>query len=79
MSRESKPYTLQEWFDLPSCSTCPPKQSERETATVCALDQAVEILEEFLCDQETLKEPFRNEAICEKARKLLTRVKGKDN
>jgi len=76
MKHTPKPYTLQEWFDLPSCPSCPPKQAERETATVSALDQALEVLKEFLCDQETLKEPFRNEAICEKARKLLTRVEG---
>ena len=30
-----------------------------------------EMLTELLCDQETLKEPYRNEALCEKARAVL--------
>lgn len=29
------------------------------------------LVQEFLCDQETLKAPVRNDALCEKARELL--------
>lgn len=34
------------------------------------------VVTEFLNDQETLKPPFRNEAICEKARAALAKVRG---
>lgn len=33
-------------------------------------------LREFLCDQETMQEPYRNEAICERARAILARIDG---
>jgi hypothetical protein len=35
---------------------------------------AMGLVIDFLCDQELLKEPVRNEALCEKARKLLGEV-----
>ncbi len=41
---------------------------------VDAAPSMVSLITEFLCDQETLEEPFRNEAICEKARALLTKI-----
>ena len=37
------------------------------------------LVEEFLCDQETLKVPVRNEAICEKARAALAKVTRSSN
>jgi hypothetical protein len=33
------------------------------------------LLTEFLNDQEGMREPYRNEALCEKARALLGEVK----
>ena len=36
----------------------------------------LEALREFLCDQETMHEPYRNEAICERARAILARIDG---
>jgi hypothetical protein len=34
------------------------------------------LLTEFLNDQEGMREPYRNEALCEKARALLAEVEG---
>lgn len=44
---------------------------------LAAAPELLSVLTEFLCDQETLNEPFRNEAICEKARAAIAKAKGK--
>lgn len=36
--------------------------------------ELADVLEAFLCDQEPLNEPFRNEAICERARAVLAKA-----
>lgn len=36
--------------------------------------QAVSVIAEFLADQETMNEPFRNEAICERARQVMAQI-----
>ena len=37
-------------------------------------DELRAMVEEFLVDAETMNEPYRNEAICERARTLLART-----
>lgn len=37
-------------------------------------DELVAVVSALLCDQETLKPPWRNEALCEKARAILAAV-----
>ena len=39
-----------------------------------AYPELVAALRETLTDQETMREPYRNEAICERARALLARL-----
>jgi hypothetical protein len=36
----------------------------------------LEALEEMLCDAETMNPPYRNEAICERARAAIAKAKG---
>ncbi len=36
--------------------------------------EMLSLIHEMLCDQETLKEPVRNEALCEKARDIIARA-----
>ncbi len=47
------------------------KRQKKRASVIAPTDEARSLLAEFLCDEETLKEPFRNEALCEKARKFL--------
>lgn len=39
-----------------------------------AAEDLADIVEEFLTDQETMNEPYRNEAICEGARAALKKA-----
>ena len=63
-------YLLSEWYEpgsgageyVPSGT-----KDKREAA-------AIELVKEFLADQETLNEPYRNEAICDRARQFLKKV-----
>lgn len=41
---------------------------------IAAAPQLLAVLEEMLQDAETLKEPYRNEAICERARAVIAEV-----
>jgi hypothetical protein len=45
-------------------------------AAPTADQELIDLVTEFLNDQELLKAPFRNEAICERARAVLARIKG---
>jgi hypothetical protein len=41
-----------------------------------AAPDLLEALEEMLCDAETMNPPYRNEAICERARAAIAKAKG---
>ena len=54
-------------YIVAACNAFPRLMAERE--------ELVAALAEFLNDQDTMREPYRNEAICERARALLQRIK----
>lgn len=67
-------------YPLRSDTICSmPKKGKGRTANARLITKSPELhslLTEFLCDQETMNEPYRNEALCEKARKLLSEIEG---
>ena len=65
-----KPYTLKSYRPQnPNINDI--DHNTRILVTVDALDVTRLLLEEFLVDQDSLKAPYRNEALCEKAEALL--------
>lgn len=44
----------------------------QDAPLVAQVPELVDLVREFLCDQETLRAPIRNEALCDKARSLLS-------
>lgn len=56
--------------------------TQHETEVLELLNAAPDLLDlaiEMLADQETLKPPFRNEAICERARAVIDRATKRRN
>jgi hypothetical protein len=46
---------------------------------IASAPDLLDVMTEFLADQETMNEPYRNEAICERARALLNKVEGRSS
>lgn len=45
-------------------------------ALIAAAPDLLAVLDEMLADAETMREPYRNEAICERARAAIAKAKG---
>jgi hypothetical protein len=61
-----KPYTSKTYPN-----TAIIKHNTRLLLSLNALGAALSLLEEFLVDQDSLKAPYRNAALCEKTEALL--------
>jgi hypothetical protein len=51
-------------------------EAEANKNLLCSAPDLLEALEEMLCDAETMNPPYRNEAICERARAAIAKAKG---
>lgn len=51
---------------------------EANARLIAAAPEMLSLLTEFLCDQETLCEPYSNKSLCEKAVELLARIEGRE-
>jgi hypothetical protein len=51
--------------------------NEADARLIAAAPDLLDVLVEFLCDQETMNPPYRNEAICERARAAIAKAEGK--
>jgi hypothetical protein len=61
------------WNESPASKELTEKtQAKRLVCLQAEVATMWSLLREFLTDQEQLKEPWRNEALCEKARKVLS-------
>jgi len=52
--------------------------SEQRARLIAAAPDLLAALQEVLCDLDTLREPYRNEAICERVRAAIAKATGKE-
>jgi len=62
---------------VPSRTSVPLDEQDANARLIAAAPELLAALDELLGDVELLNEPYRNEAICERARAAIAKAKGK--